>query len=158
VGWRGIMFDNGLIWIDSEERIIVALNYESAFEKKQKKDLIEKEKAKLHVSSKSFEYPVYRIATKNHLLRIDGLAGSKYRYASWKIGKKESSKPDLILTNGDLEYDGSGGNHFISFVNGSYTYKVYRNTLRAEDVADITLEVKKDGKIILKEEGKLITE
>ena len=158
VGSRGIMLGNGIVWIDSYEGKIIDVNYQSNFEKRLKSNLIDKEKENLHLSLKSFESSKYKIRTVNYLIRIDELSNHKYRYASWKISEKESSKPDLILKNGELEYKGRGKNHVITFVNGNFTYKVYRNTIGAEDTADINLEVKKDGEVILTEEGTLITE
>lgn len=156
VGWRGIMLNNGTVWMDSDEGKIIAVNYQSDFEKKLRKELIDKEKENVHSSLKTFESPTYKIETKNYLIRIDELESKKYRYASWKISKKESSKPDLILTNGELEFQGSGGNHVITFTNGNYIYKVYRNILGEEDTPDITLEVEENEKIILHQNGTLI--
>lgn len=156
VGWRGIMLNNGTVWIDSDEGKIIAVNYQSDFEKKLRKELIDKEKENVHSSLKTFESPTYKIKTKKYLIRIDELENKKYRYASWKINKKESSKPDLILNNGEFEFQGSGGNHVITFTNGNYIYKVYRNILGEEDTPDITLEVEENEKIILHQNGTLI--
>lgn len=156
MGWRGIMLDNGIVWIDSYEGKIIAINYQSNFEKKLRKELIDKEKENVHSSLKTFESPTYKIKTKKYLIRIDELENKKYRYASWKISEKESSKPDLILNNGELEFQGSGGNHVITFTNGNYTYKVYRNILGEENTPDITLEVEENGKTILHQDGTLI--
>jgi hypothetical protein len=156
VGWRGIMLDNGIVWIESYDGKITAVNYQSDFEKKLRIDLIAKEKENLHISLKTFKIPTYKIKTKNYLIRIDELSNYKYRYASWKINKIESSKPDIILNNGELEFQGSGGNHVITFSNGNYTYKVYRNIIGEDNSPDITFEVEKDGKIILTEDGTLI--
>lgn len=156
VGYRGIMLDNGIIWIESSEGKIIAVTYQSNFEKKLRKDLIAKEKESVHSSLKTFESPIYKIKTKKYLIRIDKLSDSKYRYTSWKIGEKESSKPDLILKNGQWEFEGSGGNSVITFSNGNYTYKVYRNIIGEDNAPDITLEVEKDGQIILTEDGTLI--
>lgn len=156
VGWRGIMLNNGTVWIDSDEGKIIAVNYQSDFEKKLRKELIDKEKENVHSSLKTFESPTYKIKTKKYLIRIDELENKKYRYASWKISKKESSKPDLILNNGELEFQGSGGNHVITFTNGNYIYKVYRNIIGEENTPDINLEVEENEKIILHQNGTLI--
>ena len=158
VGWRGIMLDNGVLWMANSDGIITAVNYQSDFEKKLRNDLINKEKENLHNSLKNFESPTYRIKTKNYLIRIDELTNDKYRYASWKISEKETSKPDIILNNGELKFGGSGGNHIITFVQGKYIYKVYRNIIGEENSPDITLEIEKDGKTILSEDGTLIIE
>jgi hypothetical protein len=155
VGWRGIMLDDGVVWMANSDGIITAVNYQSDFEKKLKSDLIAKEKEKLHISLKTFENPTYKIRTKTSLIRIDELKDYKYRYASWKIGADESSKPDIIIDSGELEFEGSGGNHVITFIKENYMYKIYRNIMGEENSQDITLEVERDGEIILTEDGKL---
>lgn len=155
VGWRGIMLDNGAIWMANSDGIITTVNYQSDFEKKQREDLIAKDKENLYFSLRTFENPTYKIKTKNYLIRIDELTNHKYRYACWKDSEKESSKPDLILEEGELEFQGSGGNHVITFLNNNYTYRIYRNIIGAEDSPDITLEIEKDGQIILTQGGTL---
>jgi len=156
VGWRGIMLDRGDLWMANSDGIITTVNYQSDFEKELRRDLIAREKANLHPSLKSFESPTHKIKTKNYLIRIDELAGNKYRYASWKKGEKETSKPDLILSNGELAFEGSGGNYVITFVQGQYTYKIYRNVLGEKNSPEITLYIEKEGKVILTEDGALI--
>jgi len=158
VGWRGIMLDDGVVWIANSDGVITAVNYQSDFEKKLWKDLIAKEKENLHISLKTFESPIYKIKTKNNLIRIDELTNHKYRYASWKISEQEFSKPEIIIDNGELEFQGSGGNTFFIFLSGDYTYKIWRNIIGEDDSTDITLEVEKKGEILLTEDGKLIIE
>lgn len=156
-GWRGIMLDNGVVWIDSDEGKIIAINYQSPTEKRQREQLIKNEKENVHPSLKTFEDPVYKIETKNYRIRIDELSDDNYRYASWKINQEESSQPDIILRNGILEFHGSGGNHTITFSNGNYAYVIYRNIIAENNSPDCTLEVKKGKKILLTEGGALIT-
>lgn len=156
MGWRGIMLDDGVIWIDSDEGRILAVNYQSDFEKNKQKQLIAEEKKQVHTSLSIFKNPVYKIETENYLIRIDELQNSKYRYASWKITENESSKPDLILKNGDFEFQGSGGNGMFTFKSGIYSYKIYRNIIGEIDTPEITLIVEKSGKLVLREDGKLI--
>jgi len=155
VGWRGIMLDDGLVWMANSDGIITAVNYQSDFEKKLRSELIAKENGNLHISLRTFKNPTYKIKTKTSLIRIDKLNDNKYRYASWKIGADEASKPGIIIDNGELEFDGSGGNHVITFIKENYTYKIYRNIMGEENSPDITLEVEQDGEIILTEDGKL---
>ncbi len=158
VGWRGIILDNGIVWIDSYDGNIIAVNYQSDYEKNKIKLLIEQDRQKLHHSLKIFQSPRYKIKTKNYLIRIDKLSDYKYRYASWKNDKNESAKPDIILNNGEIEFLGSGGNHSITFSKGNITYIIYRNIMGEDDSPYITLEVKKNGKLILTEGGTLIVE
>lgn len=103
-----------------------------------------------------FLVPVYKFKTKNYLIRIDEQANNKYRYASWKIGSLESSKPDLILTDGEWENDGTGGNHTITFKKGEFNYIIYRGIIGEKDAAEISLTVEQKGKIILQQDGKLL--
>lgn len=158
VGWRGIMLDNGVLWMANSDGIITTVNYQSDFEKNLRTDLIAKDKDNLHTSLKTFQSPIYKIKTNKYLIRIDELTDYKYRYASWKVDEKESSKPDIVLNNGQWEHQGSGGNHVINFVNGIYTYKVYRNIIGEDNSPDITLEIEKNGEIILTADGTLIIE
>src|SRR5690606_16677752 len=124
MGWRGIMLDNGVLWMGNSDGVITAVNYQSDFEKKLRQDLIEKDRQSVHVSLQSFKEPIYKIKTKNYLIRIDKLNNSEYRYACWTIGKNESSKPDIVLKNGEWLSQGSAGNHVVIFTNGNYIYKV----------------------------------
>lgn len=156
MGWRGIMFDNGVIWLDSNEGKIIAVNEQSNFEKKQINDLLKKDKEQLHSSLQKFQSPTYKLRTKNYLIRIDKLADYKYRFASWKIGGEEWQKPDIILKNGQIEYQGSAGNEFFTFTNENYTYKIQRNILSFVASSEFTLEVTKNGMLILSEDGILI--
>ncbi|MCG3701925.1 hypothetical protein L5F41_07470 [Aliarcobacter butzleri] len=147
MGWRGIMLNQGTLWLNFDE-IIIAINYQSDFEKRLREDLIRKEKEQLDSSLKEFIEPTYKIKTKNFLIRIDKIDDSKYRYSSWKIGKSESSKPDLVLLNGEIEYSGTIGHQYFTFKNRNYTYEI--------DIDATSLEVMKDNKTILLEKGELL--
>src|SRR5690625_1404794 len=59
IGWRGIAFENGDVWLDHEGKIF-AVNYQSEVEKELKEYLIAKEKENLHPSLRDFENPVIR--------------------------------------------------------------------------------------------------
>ena len=134
------------MWLNSYGYII-GINYETKFEEKLREDLIKKEKEQLHSSLKVPFYPVYKMKTKNFLIRIDKVKDS-YRYSSWKIGKSESSKPDLVLLNGEIEYSGTIGYQYFTFKNRNYTYEI--------DIDATSLEVMKDNKTILLEKGELL--
>jgi hypothetical protein len=156
MGWRGIMLDGGIIWMSDSDGIITTVNHQSDLEKSLRKALIEKEKENLHSSLKIFESPVYKIRTKNRLIRIDELIDRKYRYASWRIGAKDSSKPDMILIDGELGFGGNGGNQVIIFTDSIATYTIYRNVIGEENTPAVLLEIQKNGKTILNEAGEII--
>lgn len=153
VGWRGIMLDNGTIWIEDDGKI-VTINYQSPKEKQLLINAIQTDKNQLPKSLQNFEKPLYLIFTKNYKIRIDETAEDIYRYVAWKI-KNQKSEPDVIIENGVLEYQGSGGNHTITFKNNGYTYIVSINEIGAEGDPDATLEVLNQEKTILTEDGEI---
>lgn len=153
VGWRGIMLDNGEVWFDGEK--ITAVNYSGTAKQKHKQQLISQQKAKLHSSLKAFKQTNFVFTTPNYVVRIDELQNGNYRYASWKSGQPQSSQPDLIINNGKIEYDGSGGNHFYHFKRGNYTYTVYRNLMGADETSEVSLEVTQNSEVILQQNGKI---
>lgn len=156
VGWRGIMLDNGVVWMSFQPGFISAINYQSKREKNIQAELIRKDKEQLHATLRNFKSPVYKIQTEKFLIRIDELSENSYRYVSWKAGADEAILPDLVLKNGICEMQGSGGNHEFTFVNGIYTYKVRRNILGERDSPDVTIQVEKRGEIIFIAPGSLI--
>lgn len=153
VGWRGIMLDNGTLWIDDDGKI-VTVNYQSPKEKQLLSNAIQADKNQLPKSLQDFEKPAYLIFTKNYKIRIDEKAEGIYRYAAWKI-KNPKSEPDITIENGVMEFQGSGGNHTITFKNNGYTYVVSINVIGSADDPDATLEVLKEDKTILTEDGKI---
>lgn len=153
VGWRGIMLDNGILWIDDKGKILT-INYQSSKEKQLLLKSIQTDKNQLAKSLQNFEKPLYLILTKNYKIRIDQKAGNSYRYAAWKI-KSPNVEPDIIIENGVLEFEGSGGNHTLTFENSGYTYTVFVNEVGAINTSEAILEVSKQAKIILTENGKI---
>lgn len=154
VGWRGIMFKDGIIWIDEDGKIM-SINYQSQKEKQLLVNTIQEDKSHLPKSLQDFVKPVYIIITKNYKIRIDEKSGNNYRYAVWKI-KAPKIEPEIIIEKGVLEFDGSGGNHTITFKNNGFTYIISINEMGTDDTPDATLEIVKQGKTLLTEDGKII--
>lgn len=153
VGWRGIMLDNGTLWIDDDGKI-KTVNYQSSKEKQLLADAIRADKSQLPKSMQDFEKPIYLIFTQTYKIRIDRKSEGIYRYAAWKI-KNQKIEPDIMIGSGVLEFQGSGGDHTITFKNNGYTYTVFINVLGAVDSSDSTLEVSKQEKKLLTENGKI---
>lgn len=149
VGYRGIMLKNGLLWLNSAGKMI-AINYHSDVENIIRKRLIENAKRKLHYSIRQYVQPILEWETDKYHIRIDALEDNQYRYVSWAINKIQSVKPDLVLLNGEITYQGSGGNHFYTFVNGKYQYKCDVNVLGLTDTPG-SLQVYKNGKLLFTE-------
>lgn len=155
VGWRGIMFNNGELWLDYDGKLI-ALNYQSAFERKKIETLVNGSKELIHESIKEFEKPILIMGTKRFRVRIDQLSNGKYRYASWSIKSEMSEAPDLVLKNGTVIHEGSGGNHRYEFYNGIYTYVCSINNIGADDTPPGELIVYKNDKSILNESAHIL--
>jgi len=165
VGRRGIMLRNGLLWLDTEGRLI-RVNYESKGEHDKRLGLIRQEKVLLNESIRDFIEPMFVWETKKFRIRVDQTGTNEFRYASWRIGKNQSEKPDTILTqgelvftgnpdllliNGEIIYTGSGGNHYFLFKNGDYEYECRVIVLGTMKSPPGYLIVSKNGKEILKE-------
>ena len=155
VGWRGIMLNQGTLWIDTDGKII-SINYQSQAEKNLSKKLIASEKAKLHPSIAKFKAPEYILETSKFRIRIDDLGNNNYRYASWSIKQKMSEKPDLVITNGKWIPDGSGGNSYFDFKKGDYLYRCYIIVLGTNDSPPATLTIYQNNKKILEQNAIIV--
>ena len=119
VGWRGIMLDSGLIWID-ENGHVNAINYTTDKEQKYIDDWYENDRISLHESLRQYDIPVYIFETPVLLGRIDKIQPNQnqqeqYRLALWDKGFDMSSKPKTVLSNGWVEYQGSAHNELYHF-------------------------------------------
>ncbi|MGH1518010.1 hypothetical protein [Chryseobacterium sp. JK1] len=69
------------------------------------------------------------IKTKKFKIRLDKQPNGKYLYQSWSANANITTKPNMIISDGELVPDGSGGNYYILFNNQGHTYQVWRNYL-----------------------------
>ncbi|TLT03398.1 DUF2569 family protein [Aliarcobacter cibarius] len=127
IGIKGIMFKNGDVWFDSDGSKIIAINYITKKQQNLIQLIMNKEKNYIHQSLKNYSKPLFEVYTDKHRIRVDYLENGKYRYASWKIDKTINDKPDIILTNGTIEYNGNGGTYSLYFTNGEYKYVCENN-------------------------------
>ncbi|MCJ7932531.1 MAG: hypothetical protein MUW56_02570 [Chryseobacterium sp.] len=98
------------------------------------------------------------IKTKKFKIRIDKQPNGKYLYQAWNANAKITSKPSMIISNGELIPDGSGGNYYFAFTNEGYSYQVWRNYLTdSAKKAPYTLSVTDDsGREVLREDGQVV--
>ncbi len=122
MGWRGIMLGSGEVWMDFDGKVI-GINHQTARAAKLKGELIARQKSDLHPSVREYKSPELMWQTEKFTIRIDELGDSRYRYASWAKGKALSDKPDLVLSNGTVRVEGTGGNHTYQFKSGPYRYE-----------------------------------
>lgn len=148
VGWRGIMLNNGVMWVDTDGKVI-AVNTQNATEQAHAEKLIAQNKQSLHSSIKTFQKPILDWDTAKYRVRVDDLGDGNFRYASWSIDKSPSDKPDIVLINGDITFEGSGGNHHYTFKNGRYSYVLQVTVIGCDTSPPGWLEVYKDDKLLL---------
>ena len=150
VGWRGIMLNNGVMWVNTDAKIIGIHSYtakEQAFAKR----LIEQDKQSLHSSINTYEEPVLDWKTASYHIRVDDLGDRNYRYAVWSSDKRPKDKPDMVLFNGDVTVSGTGGNHIYTFKNGRYSYVLHVTVIGCDTSPPGWLEVYKNDEQLLKE-------
>jgi hypothetical protein len=147
VGYRGVIFKRGLLWIDDGK--IIAINYSSKKELEVKKLIESDERNIIHSSLKGYSKARLNGNTKKFHIRIDELKNGKYRYSSWSKTKSISDKPDLVLVNGKVKFEGSGGNHHYTFKNNKYTYRCHVIIIGHDTSPPGILEVLKGEKVIL---------
>lgn len=155
MGWRGIMLNQGTLWMDTDGKVF-SISYQTKAEKDLKTKLIAAEKSKLHPSIAKFEAPEVILETSKFRVRIDDLGNDNFRYASWSIKQSMSEKPDLIITNGKWFHDGTGGNHHYDFKKGNFLYQCYITVLGTKDSAPATLTIYQNGKEILNQDAKIV--
>ena len=148
VGWHGIMFLNGDVWI-TEDGKLKAVNYQSPVEKKKRTQLIAADRAAIYETLRNYKEPTCMLETTKYRIRIDEMPNGKYRYASWPIANKVSDKPSLVIQNGTVEFPGTGGNHTFRFLSDGYTYDCDVIFIGENDSPPAALTVKKGDKIIL---------
>ena len=148
VGWRGIMLNNGVMWVDTDGKVI-AVNTQNTTEQAHAEKLIVQDKQSLHSSIKTFQKPILDWDTAKYRVRVDDLGDGNFRYASWSIDKSPSDKPDIVLINGDITFEGSGGNHHYTFKNGRYSYVLQVTVIGCDTSPPGWLEVYKDDKLLL---------
>lgn len=69
------------------------------------------------------------IKTKKFKVRIDKQPNGNYLYQSWSANAKITAKPSMIIPDGEMIPDGSGGNYYFEFNNNGTLYQVWRNYL-----------------------------
>ncbi|WP_083243810.1 hypothetical protein [Aeromonas sp. DNP9] len=143
MGWRGIMLGSGEVWMDFDGKVI-GINHQTAQAAKLKAELIARQKRDLHPSVREYKSPELMWQTEKFTIRIDELDDGHYRYASWARGKTLADKPDLVLKNGTVRVEGTGGNHTYLFTSGPYRYECVVTVLGERGVPPGELVVYKD--------------
>jgi hypothetical protein len=151
-GWRGISLNRGQVWLDDNGKLI-GINYQTKIEAAKRAALIEADKSHIFPSLRDYKQPVLAFQTDKYQVRIDDMGNSNFRYTSWLANAKTIDQPDMIIPEGKFIREGSGGNHYFSFENGAYTYKV-EITIIGKEKLPPTLTITKGDEIILTQKAK----
>lgn len=155
VGSHGIMLSNGEVWLDYDGGLL-AVNYQSKAERKEKEKLIGIAKHHLYKSLRKFEQPICVLEAKKYRIRIDDLGKGNYRYASWSLKNKMSDKPDIVIAKGKYIPQGSGGNHSYKFKDDDYVYNCDIMVIGRDDTPPAALTIYKGSTEILSQQAKII--
>ncbi len=155
VGFRGIMLNRGIIWLDMDGSLI-AVNYQSNYEKNKRDELIKKDRYSIHESLRDFDQPKILLETKNIRIRIDVMQNGLYRYASWPIKTSMFRKPEMIIENGTWMPEGNGGNNRFEFVYKDFIYECSINVIGPEEMPPADLTIYKNEKEIIYHSAKII--
>ncbi|WP_262152330.1 hypothetical protein [Chryseobacterium foetidum] len=98
------------------------------------------------------------IKTKKFKIKIDKQPNGNYLYQSWGANTKISAKPAMIISDGDVIPDGSGGNYYFEFNNNGTLYQVWRNYLTSSSKkAPYTLVViDNNGETIVRQDAQVV--
>ncbi|MBW8683345.1 hypothetical protein [Chitinophaga rhizophila] len=155
MGWRGMMLDQGKVWLNGDGKL-VAVNYESTIEKRKREALIAEDRKELNKAVRNYQRPVYVLETAKFRIRIDDMGKDNYRYSSWKIQSSKGDVPDLVIENGKVLHEGTGGNHRYQFKNDGYLYECDFTLLGVDNQTPAVLKIYKDGKTLLSQPATII--
>lgn len=122
MGWRGIMFDNGTVWLDEDGRIL-SINYQTEKQRMLQKAIIENDKNSLHASVKDYDKAIHKINIKQGVVRVDKVSSDNYRLTIWFNGRLTTDKPNIHIENGKLRREGSAGSTHYTFNKAPYKYE-----------------------------------
>ena len=155
IGWRGICCGSGILWGDIDDN---GEFYVYSYELTQRghyvwKEAVEKQREMLYQGLRVYEEPVLMFKTVKYTIRVDLMPNNTYRYASWSRGHDISSKPDLIISDGVLNVDGSLHLKYYVFKNGDYEYGIGPGN--HSNGFDFELVVSKKGNELMSQQGNL---
>jgi len=150
-GWRGISLNRGQVWLDDNGKLM-GVNYQTKIEAAKRAALIEADKKVIFPALRDYKQPVLAFQTNRFKVRVDDMGNNTFRYVSWPVNTKTIDQPDMVIPDGKFIREGSGGNHYFSFENGAYTYKV-EVTIIAKEKLPPTLTIMKGDETILTQQA-----
>ena len=150
VGWRGIMLNDGVIWLNTQGKI-TTINYSTHAEAQLQQQLQTQQQQQLHSSVSNFEHAVFAWQTQSSLIRVDQLQSGAYRLASWAMNKSPEEQPNIVIVGGDKVFSGSGGNVYFTFTEGNYIYRCDVNKLGENERPLGTFSITKSSELLVSE-------
>ena len=120
-GWRGIALTGGIVWFEKGK--IRAINSQTAAYQKALQAAIKQDGTKLYPSARGYDKVTFECTTKKLYIRAQQ-HGDDLRYFAWKKAASLLSKPELELTGGKYDPQGTGGNYNLEFDNNGFTYSL----------------------------------
>nr|WP_314498468.1 hypothetical protein [uncultured Chryseobacterium sp.] len=98
------------------------------------------------------------IKTKKFKIRVDKQPNGNYLYQSWGANTRITAKPSMIISDGEVVSDGSGGNYYIEFNNNGTLYQIWRNYLtNSTKKAPYTLVViDSNGETLVRQDAQVV--
>lgn len=166
VGWRGIMLYSGMLWINEKGKL-VAVNYKTAKELDYAKKWEQKDKQTIYEPLRQYDKKLYIFKTDTKYGRIDQINTgddyrSQYRLALWDKNGNMAVKPEVLVGDGNVEYQGSAHNTEYHFKSGEYEYIFFVNYVGPADMVPYELRIYKNAaeidydNAILSEEAHII--
>lgn len=145
-GWRGIMLYYGLVWIDEYGKL-KATNYTTKKRQEYTDKWYQKDKNTIYEPLKQYDENIYIFKTDTKLGRIDEIKteqGKKYRLALWDKNEDMSTKPQVLISDGTVEYFGSANNTEYYFKSGEYEYVFLATYVGPMDMIPYELNIYKN--------------
>ena len=149
MGWRGIMFGNGLIWME-EDGSIRSINYETDKAKQLRLKAIQKDKDSLHPTMQSFVHNTHQWQTSTSSIRIDKLPNERYRFSSWS-SHDLLTLPNMVINNGTFRCDGSACTRIYTFTSGNLKLVVLTGGITSESSPEVSMDTYINGELILEQ-------
>jgi hypothetical protein len=120
-GWRGIALTDGIVWFAHGR--VLSINLDTSASIQAGKEARSRDSQGLYPSAKTYDSIAFQCRTKEFQVRTQ-YHGKDLRYFAWKNGTPLSTKPELALTHGVYDPQGTGGNYNLIFKNSDYTYQL----------------------------------
>ncbi len=144
-GWRGIALTGGIVWFAGGH--IANINLDTDASTKAGKDARMLDSKRLYPSAQGYDRIEFLCRTKTSNIRTQ-YHGEDLRYFAWKKRRALSTKPELALTGGTYDPQGTGGNYNLIFKTKDYTYQLEVGHNRCGEDCNDYLTVLKGSKTI----------